>query len=388
MAHRNLHDALVGEGIVASKDHYDDFWARDTFFASWGFLALREYTHVRSALDLFARYQKRNGHIPRRIDRSYVWLKYLGMRISRKIPKPKYVGAYGWAALDPNLLFVITCGKYYDATHDREMVEETFPAMRQAILWLERYERDGLLHEQIFANWMDTIVKRGHVLYTNVLYAEALRVYASLCCTIGREEEAQRYTQKHHAAITHIRARFWNGTYFDDWITHRRRQSYFASDGNALAILFGVADTDQINSIVEFIEHHAIDAVPLITNYPPYPRWRVALRMYVIGVPGYQNHHAAWTWLGAVYAVALHEHGMREKALAVHDRMTAFMNRYDVIYEIYDRSGAPYNGWFWKSARSFAWGSGLYVWMHRALHDDGSGAHFGKVDSSAKRCYN
>lgn len=368
IAMHNMRACCVDDGIVASADHYDDFWARDAFFASWGVMAAGDTGRAQSLCRLFARHQKANGHIARRLDQSHVWLKYLGVRVARVCPRPKYAGAYGWAALDPNLLFVITCGKVYDETRDAQFLADLFPAMTRAMAWLARYERGGLLHERMFANWMDTIVKIGHVLYTNALYAEAVRSYAAACRAMSREADAARYRRKHDTLVAKINARFWNGTHYDDWITSSRRHHYFSSDGNVLALLFHIADDAQVAHIIRYIEIHHMDVIPLTTNYPSYPWWRVAMRMYAVGMPGYQNNHAAWTWIGSLYAIALHERGYSHKARMIYDRITAHIVRHNMIYELYDRRGMPYRGWLWKSAGIFAWGAGLYLWMHHSLH--------------------
>ena len=59
IAHKALKECYKGPGIIAGKHHFDDFWARDSFFASWGSLAAGDFTEVRSNLDLFFRFQKK-----------------------------------------------------------------------------------------------------------------------------------------------------------------------------------------------------------------------------------------------------------------------------------------------------------------------------------------
>ena len=42
-----------------------------------------------------------------------------------------------------------------------------------------------------------------------------------------------------------INEKFWNGQYFSDWIHKGKVNNYFSTDGNLLAILWGIADKKQ-----------------------------------------------------------------------------------------------------------------------------------------------
>ena len=350
-------------GIVASADHFNDIWARDSFYASWGALEIGETQQVRSNLELFIKYQKKDGQIARRLDRFFVPLEYAGFKIKRKDLKPKYAGAYVFPALDPNLLFVIACHKYFTKTGDPDFLRRNFASIEKAILWVERHRKNNFLQENIFANWMDVIVKRGAVMYTNALYFAALQAFADICAALDKKESSGIYSGKARELEDMINAKFWNGEYYLDWIAGDKKHNYFSSDGNIFAILFSLADKEKTGSIVQIIKKHALDRIPLKTNYPKYPWWRMALRMYLIGTPGYQNNYASWLWLGCIYGVALKNNGYPEESRAIEEKITHKIEEFQKVYEIYAPDGRPYRGWFWKSAATFAWSSGLYLWL-------------------------
>jgi glycogen debranching enzyme len=368
IANNNLHACFKGSGIIASVDHFSDFWARDVFYASWGLLETGEFEKTKSNLNLFIRYQKGNGQIPRRIDRFFVALNYVGIKIKRKSLKAKYKGAYVFPALDPNILFIITCHRYVQKKNDIIFLEENFDAIYDAVQWLKKYEKNYFLHEGIFANWADVIVKTGAVLYTNVLYAEALKKFSGICALLNKSKLAETYRQKHISLKEKINSNFWNGDYYIDWINGSKKYNYFSTDGNVLAILFEISNREQNEKIIKYIEKFKLDNIPMKTNHPAYPWWRVALRMYIIGTPGYQNNYASWLWLGCVYAVSLYKNGYKEKAELVYQKISSKIEEFGIVYEIYKPDGLPYMGWFWKSAASFAWSSGLYLWMSKILH--------------------
>ena len=367
IANDNLRACFENGGITASIDHFNDFWARDAFFASWGFLETGENQKVKSNLELFIKYQKENGQIPVRIDRFFVGLHYLGIKIKRKSLRPKYCGAYVFPPLDQNILFAITCFKYIKRTNDLGFLRKRFDAISRAMKWLEKYEQEIFLKENLFANWMDVVVKTGTVLYTNVLYAEALKSFSEIGVLLGRTDIAQKYTDKHQQLTKEMNNKFWGGEFYIDWINKNRRYGYFSADGNVLAMLFGISNQEQNRLIIRQIEKFKLDKIPLKTNYPSYPWWRVAPRMYLIGMSGYQNNFASWLWLGCLYAVALYKNNYKEKAESVSRKITSKIEEYGAVYETYNPNGQPYKGWFWKSAVSFAWSSGLYLWMEKSL---------------------
>lgn len=368
IASNNLHACFKDNGIIASIDHFSDFWARDAFYASWGLLEIGEFDKTESNLNLFIKYQKSNGQIPRRIDRFFVSLNYVGIKIKRKSLKAKYKGAYVSPALDPNILFIITCYQYAQKKNDIIFLKENFNAIHNAVQWLQKYEKNYFLREGMFANWADVIIKTGAVLYTNVLYAEALKNFSEICALLNKSDLAETYKQKHILLKEKINGDFWNGDYYIDWINEGKKYNYFSTDGNILAMLFEISNQDQNEKIIKYIEKFKLDNVPMKTNHPTYPWWRVALRMYIIGTPGYQNNFASWLWLGCIYAVSLYKNEYQEKAERVYQKISSRIEDYGVVYEIYKPDGSPYMGWFWKSATSFAWSSGLYLWMKKILH--------------------
>lgn len=58
IANNNLHACFEDDGVIASVDHFRDFWARDAFYASWGLLEIGEFEKTKSNLNLFIKYQK------------------------------------------------------------------------------------------------------------------------------------------------------------------------------------------------------------------------------------------------------------------------------------------------------------------------------------------
>lgn len=369
IAKENLHACFRGNGIVASTDHFSDYWARDSFFASWGLLELGENEKVKSNLILFLHRQKKNGQLPRRIDCCFTGLHYLGIKIKRHHLCPRFTGAHLNPALDSNLLIVITAHHYISKTEDLDFLRSHFDQLNKAMDWLKNYEKNGLLYEGALANWMDTVVKKGAVFYTNVLFCEALRCFSDLCQMLDKDAMAMNSHGKYLELKSRLDEKFWSGNYYIDWIEERANQDYFSTDGNVLAMLFGIPNEEQTKKIITTIEKNFLDVVPMRTNHPKYPWWRIAFWMFLRGTPGYQNAYASWLWLGSVYAVALKENGYDKKAERIHKQTSLLIEKHGAVFETYKPTGEPYKGWMWNSTKSFAWSSGLFLWAASRLSE-------------------
>src|SRR3989338_7751792 len=97
IASKELRACYVDGGIIAGIRHFDDFWARDALFASWGVLALGDFEQVRQTIELFLRWQQADGLIPRRLDRFWggATFKYAtNLRFKLKTPTPVYRGNF------------------------------------------------------------------------------------------------------------------------------------------------------------------------------------------------------------------------------------------------------------------------------------------------------
>ena len=88
----------------------------------------------------------------------------------------------------------------------------------------------------------------------------------------------------------------------------------FSSDGNLLAIVWGLAKPEQMASILKVMdEARMAEPVPTRVVYPSYPIKLIAVEN-VLG--GLENYHtdASWLWLGAFHLIALTQNGDQERA--------------------------------------------------------------------------
>jgi len=367
VAVRDLRACYNPEGIVAGRLHFNAYWARDGFWASFGALALGDTDQVRAHLETFIRFQRPSGELPVRVE--YVGHTFGRYHRQRMTPKALYrAGTIFAEPLDPTALFIIAAREYFRSTGDGPFCGRFEPSMDRAVRWLMRHDRDGdgIIENRYLAGWMDSILKKDKVFYLNLIYYEGLRACEEIKRALGHIAEAQRFRSAADRVYDGLQRTFWNGTYFSDWVRGSRRGA-FSSDGNILALFFGIAAEHQARRIMGHIEARGLDReTPLRTCDPVYPLSQV-FPFYVIA--GMADYHRTliWPWLGTVHAVNKSRLIRREAGIADLARIAAWYVERNAVAEVYSPEGRPISRRFYQAEVPFAWNAGLYVYAVHAL---------------------
>lgn len=367
---RDLRRCYCEEGILAGLIRFDDYWARDSFFASLGCCVLGDFDIVKKNLLLFLKHQKENGQLPRRIDRYYVGLKYLGMKIKRDKPKPRYTTSLGYCySVDQNSLFIISLSEYMRKTKDKPFLKDVYNKAKKAIDWnfMNTAKDDVLIKEGFFANWEDTIIWRGRLLYTNLLHQKALSDFADLSAIVDENEDHERYSGLAGRVKEKINSDYWSDDhYMKSTRLGDRYKKYFCIDANLLAIMFDVADKERSEKIISKIQGLGLDnEAPMRSTWPRYPLWKVSPARLLIFSAGYHDAFG-WLWVSSLYAAALQKLGMKKEAKEYLGRMADKINEFDGVYEVYS-NGKPMKSIFVKSDYPFAWSAGMMVHTYNKL---------------------
>jgi glycogen debranching enzyme len=351
-------------GFVAGKHHFVDLWARDSLFATFG----ADAEISKKTIKTFLRHQRADGLIPYRILRSPTTIgKYFGKPRYYMTPKPDFRSHQsGGLVLDGGLMTVIANSEYVRQTKNTKFLRNNFDQLNRALTWYEKRFGSGLLSEWFQCEWADGILKAGKVLYTNILYCRALFDMGELAKSINRTEDAKHWRVKAETIRQQINNLFWNGSYFSDWYDWRR-QDYFSSGSNMLAVVFGVATMKQSQSIVQFARVHCWNHWTLETNYPRYPWWRIPIQNYLVGVADYCNRGGLWLQPGILYAIALYNIENTIEAKKVLKVISEKIIEYNGVYEVYEKNGEPVKRMMYQSEHPFAWSAGLYLWAARLL---------------------
>ena len=343
----NLRSCYTQDGIIAGRHHFTDYWARDGFFAAFGSLAIEDIEIVKKMVDLFFSYQRLDGLIPYRIMRGPVSLgKYLGHPTFYDKPQPTYkLRGFGNEVLDGTtltVLFSILSKNYH--TH--------LPKIDLVLKYLATREKNGLLWDGFMAEWNDTALKYGNLLYSNIIY---WYMYDRLS-TIN-----SKYKNKADFIAQALRTQLWNGQYFADWHDYKR-QDYFYPFGNCLAIAWGLTTNHESKSILEQCEKIKI-GFTLEINSPKYPWWRIDPIQQLAGMGDYQNHSLLWWQPVTAYIAALKKMNLNSQANAQIKLIMEKIIKDKAVYECYDRLGNPVKRWNYTAESPFAWSSGMIIWV-------------------------
>jgi hypothetical protein len=142
----------------------------------------------------------------------------------------------------------------------RDILENAFPVLEGLAQWFRRNrDADGLLSHLPYWNWLDWTPAdlRGQNLATNAFYAKLLDDLASISEVLGQSAKAPPYRAEAEQIRRLVRARFWSparGLFLDSFF--RGRLTGVASElGNALAVLYGVADARQAARVMAHLAH-------------------------------------------------------------------------------------------------------------------------------------
>jgi len=190
---RRLAGGLDRQVLHAGYRNFRESWARDFGFAAYGLLALEEYRAVVDTLEAFLWYQTEEGQFPVKLHSISVVTRFLYSMFGREQPtghllKPKYNSAHGAPSLDGQALLVIAAQNYARVASDTDFLYRVWGQLKLAMEWLEHHRVGAdkvLLVQDAYADWADSIARPGRVMYTNVVYWQALRAMGQAAVYLG-----------------------------------------------------------------------------------------------------------------------------------------------------------------------------------------------------------
>jgi len=369
IAKDNLRSCYTYEGILAGHHHFNDYWARDSFFGSFGCLAIKDYEIVKKNLELHLRHMNKFGQLPLRIGKSAtgIVLAYLGIKQKKKVAV-YHIDKSKNSPVDQNSLFLIALCEYVKKTHDFDFFIENKKRIEGIMWWNLHIDEDNdlLIEENKFCNWEDSIKKKGKVLYSNVCHCHALKCLSELFLLAGNKKESIHYLGLHNEVKKKINELFWTGEHYLDWIDKGRTYNYFSTDGNLLAVLWDIADNVKAKHIEECSHIFEINEIPSTCVHPEYPKNLIAEEIRLIGLGDYHTS-LSWIWLGAINALAKHKLGMRKEAKETLEKMAALIVEFNGVYEIYEKSAEPVKRFFYKAEFPLAWSAGMFVYAVKEI---------------------
>lgn len=388
---RRLKSGQHKDVLHAGYRNFRESWARDFGFASYGLLALEQFDTVRQTLEAFFWYQTSMGQLPVKLHSLDFVTRYFHSFLGREqstegVLRAKYRSAHGAPSLDGQAMLVISALTYARKTKNVEFLKTYWGALVTAMRWLESHKTgayEELLHQQAFADWADSVARRGYVHYTNVVYWKALSEMAQAAADLDMLAHSEFYKHKADSVASAIQQHFWDGDrgYFvtSDSLHH------LSSDGNLLAIVWGLATPEQSQSILHSMELAGMAApVPTRVTSSPYPRELIAIENVLGGMVNYHTE-ASWIWLGSWHVIAQVGCGDLVKAKELLSRMSAVIVRDKQIHEVYGRDGNPMASIWYKPEAPLTWNAGMFIYACRYFEEMSTSAlksiHIGSQDN-------
>ena len=341
-------------------------WARDFGFAIYGLLALQEVQTIHDTLEAFFWYQRPDGQLPVKLQSLRVFNRFLHSLLGREQSltgeiTPKYRTGHRTASLDGQALLVIAACEYIIQTEAHEFAVQNWDKLRQSVQWLREYQQpDGaLLHQSVYADWADSVARKGAVFYTNIVYWKALQQMSQLADTLEEQTASQHYLQTAAQVKQALIDQLWHLQH--GYFKTSPELDNLSSAGNLLAVAWRLVDEEQANSILDALQSfNMADPVPTQAAFPAYPKSLIALENRLGGLGNYHTE-GAWLWIGAWHIIALCQLGRAPEALKLLSRAAQVITRDQQINEVYGLDGQPLATIWYTSEAPLTWNAAMLV---------------------------
>ena len=336
-------------GLLGSSTAYQQVWARDSMICGLGLLVssneLGPKIHRRS-LETLGRFQSKLGKIPHNVGFPNVADPALiahggkldddGENGQQAVEDSIHAGC-----VDGNLWYIVGHYAYFMETKDVEFLQKWWGNLEKALLWLRYQDSNecGLLEVHEAMDWADLFANRYNVLFDNVLYAaawkcmghmaEALNLSSShyyenakdvkekiniLLWITPENKEKMEWIKKERKEwiypVKRVETELVERPFYLPYMGFRDYADRFDTLANLLAIIFGIADEEKTNKILDYIHGCGInEPFPVQALYPPIREgekdWRDYYRVRNLNLPHHYHNGGAWPFIGGFYVVAL-----------------------------------------------------------------------------------
>lgn len=364
-----LEERRIGPGrtatvLCAGFRHFREPWARDFGFASYGLIAEGRADVVEDGVRLFFRHQKSTGQLPLKLHSTVLVERYLHSLFARVQPSdssliPRFITAHGTRSLDSVLLLIIAWGECVLHNENEQLAVDLHGPVLRALEWVDRYRgEDGLIHQSPFADWADSIGRKGAIFYTNILWWKARRCFEEVEAHLpnhlaGLEESSQELGER-------LRERYFcaqSGYFLNTPISQ-----IFTSAANYMAVAWGLATPEQSQSVLDYAKRARLsEPVPSRVTDRNYPFFLVGPEMWLAGIPTYHTS-CSWMWIGSWHAVACKRAGREQESREILARMLATVDRDGTVFEVHDERGKPLATRLYHSEEPLSWNAAMVLY--------------------------
>jgi GH15 family glucan-1,4-alpha-glucosidase len=283
--------------------------------------------------------------------------------------KPKYVSGHGAPSLDGQAMLVVAAHNYAQQADDFQFLRDHWRQFELAIQWLQLHREDDevLLNQGAYADWADSVARRGNILYTNVVYWKALSAVGLAAASLDLKKEAALYFSEAERVSRAIQENFWR-TDLGYFVTSDQLDQ-LSSAGNLLAIVWGLASPSQAESILKVMEEAGMaEPIPTRVVHPSYPSYLISMENVLGGLANYHTN-ASWLWIGAWHVIALIKNGNMEQAQHILERIVNVIVRNRQVNEVYGPDGEPLSIFWYKSEAPLTWNAGMILYAYQVYEE-------------------
>jgi glycogen debranching enzyme len=365
---------------------------------------------LRDSLETIASYQSANGQMPNtfyfpdglnkelhRYSETAGLEHFDGMDTS----PADFAGGNG-GCTDATSLYTIGRWYHYKVTGDIEFLRRGYPALKRSLTWISYQDQNncGLIEVQEGSDWADIFPNRYNSLMANVLYYAQLKCMADIARHLGLTDEVAPYEERADQVkkktnlllwISHdenvrkemLKAcRIWfkvarefqkleSLPYYLPYASFHEIGTYMDVFANLLAIIFGVADRQRRELILDHIQRAGINKPFPVRSFDPPIRpvdkdWRPY--MSPENAPYEYHNGAVWPFIGGFYIAALVKAGRSEDA----------SRGLHALAEVNKRAGAGEEAWQFKEwfhgmtgephgGSWMPWNAGMYLYAYHSV---------------------
>lgn len=349
---RLLHTNLTPHGILAASASpnaktrgYTYIFGRDAGVCALAMVLSNDpalIANARESLLTLAAHQAANGQIPKYVDPD------------RKEPDFWYLGC-----IDATLWWLIAL-KFFTKHHPAEQLDQRLqPNIDKALVWLhcQEHPRLFLLQQNEASDWADIMPRSGFVLYSNALWFYVKKLYQ----LPGSDDTKFHFNhlffpfsqdlpeyRRLRLLMHYVRNKTNNENLYLSFVNF----SFWGEEGdvfgNLLAILFGLADNERANLIIDYLLAAQINIpYPVRVTCTPIlqdnPLWRTYMGRHKQNF-AYQYHNAGiWPFVGGFWVLALKKIGRHQLAAEEWGKLatTNSINNWDFNEWFHGSSGQP-----------------------------------------------
>lgn len=324
------------EGLWASSQNYTDVWTRDTFFTLLGLELSRDTMYQKllsKTIDNLLAYQKENGQIPLYYGRGNWLTKFFCSSGAEGDISVEYNDVKnGSICTDSAFQFIILVQENYKDRYTKEC--------ERSYNYMMTMKKDGLIYEHGLGSWQDTIVHKGHLLYTNVLYYQAAKLLEKPSSNIRRK----------------INDVLWNKE--KGYYKCSSTNDGFDQVGNALAIFYNLASNKQMKRIIEYRKKMFKNGIMNTPNESK--NFQIYLPSYLINLHHYHLNYG-WTWVNLFFIYIINSFDKPDEAVEKEFKeISDSIYKYGTVYEVFDRYG-PVKTLFYNSQKDFSEAAAMYL---------------------------